>query len=286
MSILDRIVAAKQEEIAQLRPRWAEFRRAAESASAGRDFASALRRGAEIALVGEVKRRSPSAGQIRPDLQPAEVAREYGAAGVAAVSVLTDSTFFGANPGDLRAVRKAVSLPVLRKDFVLDVVQVWEARAAGADALLLIVRILDDALLAELIDLAGELGMDALVEVHDARELDRAVAAEARVVGVNSRDLATFRTELDIAVELAGAVSPDRILVAESGIRGAADVDRLGVAGVDAALVGESLMRARDVRAAAAALVGRPRDAAARAATYSERRRRGLQPSSLSVASE
>lgn len=265
MSILERIVATKRDEVAELAPRRGELRaRAADSAPA-RGFAAALRRPGEVRLLAEVKRRSPSAGEIRAGADPVEVARAYEAGGAAAVSVLTDREYFGGDLECLRGVRAGVGLPVIRKDFLVDPAQLWEARAAGADAVLLIVRILDDALLAELLGLAAETGMDALVEVHDAGELTRALSAGARLVGVNNRDLGSFRTDLELSARLAPSVPGGVTLVAESGIRTAADVDRLGAAGVDAVLVGESLMRQDDLRAAAAALAGRPRDPAARA---------------------
>ncbi len=263
-NILGRIVESKRAEIERLLPRRAELRAAAESAEAPRAFEAALGGGASVALLAEIKRRSPSAGWIRPDAGVEELAASYAAAGAAALSVLTDAEWFGGGLEDLRAARRAAALPVLRKDFILDPVQVWEARAVSADAVLLIVRLLDDARLAELHALARELGMAVLVEVHEAAELERALAVGAAVVGVNSRDLATFRTDLSRAVSLAARVPPDRVMVAESGIRDASDVNRLAAAGVDAVLVGESLMRAPDVRAAAAALVGRARAREAR----------------------
>lgn len=264
MDVLDRIVRTKREEAARLE-RWASaLRRQAEEASAARGFRAALEDPADrVGLIAEVKRRSPSAGEIRPDLTAAGVGSVYEHAGANAVSVLTDGGYFGGSLDDLRAVRAAVSLPVLRKDFVISAVQVYEARAAGADAVLLIVRILDDAELGDLVALAGELGMDALVEAHDGDELERALAAGAQVVGINNRDLSTFETDLSVALGLASEVPPDRVLVAESGIRSAEDVDRLGAAGVDAVLVGESLMRADDIGAAAGELTGRPRRARA-----------------------
>jgi indole-3-glycerol phosphate synthase len=212
-----------------------------------------------VTLLAEIKRRSPSAGEIRPDVDPVEVARAYRAGGAAALSVLTDEEFFGGRLDDLRQVRAAVDLPVLRKDFVLDPVQVWEARAAGADAILLIVRILDEARLRELYGVATALGMGVLVEVHDARELELALAMGARLIGVNNRDLDTFRTDLSLSFELAQRVPGEITLVAESGIRSSEEVRRLGDAGVDAVLVGESLMRQEDLGSAAAALVGHPR---------------------------
>jgi len=259
MSILDRIIETKRAEVERLRERGSALRAAAEAAEAPRPFAAALRREGEVALIAEIKRRSPSAGWIRPELSVEEVARLYEGAGAAAVSVLTDGEYFGGSLDDLRAARSAVDLPLLRKDFVIDALQVWEARAAGADAVLLIARVLDDPLLRDLLDLASGLGMGVLVEVHTAVELERAIAAGAEVIGVNARDLATFVTDLGTVLELAPSVPGDRVLVAESGIRTPADVDLLGEAGVAAVLVGESLMRAPDVGAAAASLVGRPR---------------------------
>jgi indole-3-glycerol phosphate synthase len=259
--MLARIVATKQEEVAALAPRRAALRGAAEAAPAPRPFEAALRAGPNVGLIAEIKRRSPSAGPIRPELAVAEVARAYAAAGAAALSVLTDREYFGGSLEDLAAAREAVALPILRKDFVVDEAQIWEARAAGADAVLLIVRILDDARLRELHALARGLGLGVLVEVHDRAELERALAAGARVVGVNNRDLDTFRTDLDVTLSLSGSLPAADVLVAESGIRGPEDVDRLAAAGVDAVLVGESLMRSPDVEAAARALASRPRGA-------------------------
>jgi indole-3-glycerol phosphate synthase len=258
-NILDRIVAVKHAEVRALRGRASELRGQAANAPAPRGFAAALRRPGEVRLLAEVKRRSPSAGEIRPGADPEEVARAYQQGGAAALSVLTDRDFFGGELAFLARVRAAVDLPVLRKDFVVDALQLHEARAAGADAVLLIARILPDPLLAELHGTARELGMDALVEVHDAEEMARAMAAGATLVGVNNRDLATFTTDLGLSERLAAGVPASVTLVAESGIRAAADVDRLGAAGFDAILVGESLMRQPDLAAAAAALVGRPR---------------------------
>ena len=263
-SILDRIVQTKKDEVKRAAPRLAEFRDMTRQADAPRGFAAALRRPAEVRLLAEVKRRSPSAGDIRPGADPAQVARAYVDGGAAALSVLTDRDYFGGDLEFLRAVRSAVAVPVIRKDFLIDPVQVWEARAAGADAVLLIARILDQPLLEDLHALAVELGMDALVEAHTEGELERALAAGATLVGVNNRDLDTFVTDLELSIRLAPRVPAAVTYVAESGIRTAADVDRLGAAGVDAVLVGESLMRQEDLRAAAAALAGRPRDGRAR----------------------
>jgi indole-3-glycerol phosphate synthase len=262
--ILDRIVSVKRREVAELSPLRAEIIARAQDSAPTRDFAAALRSPAEVRLLAEVKRRSPSAGEIRPGADPAGVARAYALAGAAAVSVLTDREFFGGGLDALRAVRAAVELPVIRKDFVIDPLQVWEARADGADAVLLIVRILGDSALADLLGLARELGMDALVEAHDSVELERAMAAGAALVGVNNRDLDTFHTDLELCIRLAPRVPARTTYVGESGIRTAADVDRLGRAGIDAILVGESLMRQPDVGAAAAALVGRPKTSGVR----------------------
>jgi indole-3-glycerol phosphate synthase len=256
---LAEIVAVKREEVSALGSRLDELRAAAAEAPPARGFAAALARRGEVRLLAEVKRRSPSAGAIRPDADPVEIALAYEAGGAAALSVLTDEAFFGGSLQALRAVRAEVGIPVLRKDFVIDAAQVYEARAAGADAILLIVRILDDTLLVELQALAVRLGMDALVEVHDGPELERALAAGSRLIGVNNRDLRTFRTDLGVTRRLAAGVPAGATLVAESGIRTAEDVRALGAAGVDAVLVGESLMRQADVRAAAAALVGHPK---------------------------
>jgi indole-3-glycerol phosphate synthase len=211
-----------------------------------------------------VKRRSPGAGQIRPGLDPAAVAGDYEAAGAAAVSVLTDAPWFGGSLADLAAVRGRVGIPLLRKDFTLVEEQVLEGRAGGADAILLIVRILEDAELRGLRELAESLGMTALVEVHDAPELERALASGARVVGVNNRDLSTFRTALAHTFALLPMIPTGVTVVSESGIRTAADVDGLGAEGVHAVLVGEALLREPDPGAAARALAGRPRRERAR----------------------
>lgn len=262
LGILDRIVTEKRREIAVLRTCAADLRARAADAPPVRSLTAALRSPERVRLLAEVKRRSPSAGAIRAGADPAGVAAAYRSGGAAAVSVLTDREFFGGSLEDLRAVRAAVSLPVLRKDFVVDPLQLWEARGAGADGALLIVRILPDSALRELLALTAELGMDALVEAHDEAELERALAAGARLVGINHRDLATFRVDLGLAERVAPGLPDNITLVAESGIRTAADVQRLGAAGVHAVLVGEALMREDDPAGAAAALAAvarRPR---------------------------
>jgi len=201
----------------------------------------------KIALIAEVKKASPSKGLIRPDFDPVEIAKTYEAAGASAISVLTDEKYFQGRLEYLTAVHDAVSLPVLRKDFIIDPYQVYEARVARADAVLLIVAAMPIEQLKNLMALATELGMASLVEVHSPEELDIALAAGAKIIGINNRNLQTFETKLETTLELASRVPGDRILVSESGIFTRSDVERLMAAGVDAILVGESLMRAQDI---------------------------------------
>jgi indole-3-glycerol phosphate synthase len=259
VTILERILERKAEEVRSLRrePGEAGLRRAAAQAPAPRDFAGALRRGAPPRLIAEFKRASPSAGPIREKADPAEIARSYEAAGAVALSVLTDRDFFGGSLEDLRAARASVSIPVLRKDFTLDALQILEARAAGADAVLLIVSALDDAALRLLLDAAREQSLAALVEVHTRDELDRALAAGATLVGVNNRDLRTFRTDVEVTRALLPHAA-DRTLVSESGISDPEIVRQLAAEGVDALLVGEALMRADDPGDALRRLRGEP----------------------------
>ena len=245
-SVLDAIVAAKRQEVDRLAPAARRLEAQAAAAVPARDFRAALNR-QTVAVIAEFKRRSPSAGWIREGAEVEPVLGVYAAAGVSAFSVLTDRDYFGGSLDDLAEARKVAPVPVLRKDFLIDPVQVLEARAAGADAVLLIVRILDDARLRELRVLARELGMHALVEVHTAGEVERALRSGADVIGVNSRDLATFQANLDLVLELAYNTPPVTLLVGESGIRAPADVERLAEAGVDAVLIGETLMRAGTV---------------------------------------
>lgn len=252
--MLRRIVESKRAELDVLRTRAGALRAAAERAGAAPAFLPPTALGGQVAVIAEVKRRSPSAGEIRGDVDVVAQASRYEAGGAAAVSVLTDEPHFGGRLADLEAVRAAVSLPLLRKDFTLEAVQLWEARAAGASAILLIARILDDAELADLLALARSLGLAALVEVHTAPELERALSVGARLVGVNNRDLDRFATDLGVTERLAGAVPPECVLVGESGIRTRAAVARLARAGVDAVLVGEALMRGDDPAAAVRAL--------------------------------
>ncbi len=257
--ILDRIVETKREEIRALLPRERELKEGAERAPEPLDLALAFRRSGEVAVMAEVKRRSPGAGPIRPGLDPAGIARGYEEAGAAAVSVLTDREYFGGSLEDLESVRGAVALPVFRKEFILHPLQLLEGRGAGADGTLLIVRILTDAELAELHREALALGLTPLVEVHDGTELDRALEAGARLIGINNRNLQTFQTSLEVTLGLLERVPGEVTVVSESGIRTPAEVDLLGAAGVHGVLVGETFLRAPDPGAAAGGLVGRPR---------------------------
>jgi indole-3-glycerol phosphate synthase len=258
-SVLDRILEHKRDEIARLRGRCseAELARAAHAASPPRGFAAALRRGETPRVIAEFKRASPSKGAIHPDADPTVVARAYAAAGAAALSVLTDAEFFNGSIEDLVAARAVCELPVLRKDFTLEPIQLLEGRAAGADAALLIVRALDDAALRELLAAAREIGLDALVEVHDRPELERALAAGAELLGVNNRDLHTFATDVAVTLELLPHAG-GRTLISESGLSSPAVLRDLAERGVDAFLVGEALMRERDPGKALRKLRGEP----------------------------
>jgi indole-3-glycerol phosphate synthase len=260
MSILARILEAKAAEVAEARAArpLARLETAAADAAPARSLAAALRRpaGAAVRVIAEIKRASPSAGPIRPDADPAAIGAAYQAAGAAAISVLTDEQFFAGHLSFLDRVRAATSVPLLRKDFLIDPYQVVEARAAGADAVLLIVAALAQDTLVTLLGEARRLGMDALVEVHDAAEAARAVSAGAAIIGVNHRNLATFEMDMGLTARLRSLVPADAILVGESGIRTAADVRALGAAGAHAVLVGEHLMRQPDPGQGLAELVG------------------------------
>lgn len=266
-TFLARIIAATREELAarQAQTPLDELHARAADAPAPRDFAAALRPAPSgpARLIGEVKRASPSRGLLAERFDPVALALAYEAGGAAAISVLTEPRFFFGSLEHLTAVRAAVSLPVLRKDFLLDPYQVYEARVAGADAALLILTMLDDALAADLLGLIRSLGMEALVEAHNQEEVERAVALGARVIGVNSRDLRTFEEDVRIVQRLRALVPPDRVFIAESGIR-----NRLGAAmarawGADAILVGEALMRAADPEVKARKLATAPGGATA-----------------------
>lgn len=246
-TILDRILARKVEEVDALRPRAAELRQAAEAQIAPRPFAVALRQGGHVALIAEIKKASPSKGVLIADFDPAALARTYAANGAAALSVLTDADFFQGKLADLETARAACELPALRKDFTVDAIQVDEARAAGADAMLLIAAALDDAQLADLHTHITGYGMTALVEVHDLPELERALRLGAPLVGVNNRDLRTFNEDLGLSERLAELMPPGQSWVAESAIRTPADVARMAAAGAAAVLVGEGLVKAASI---------------------------------------
>ena len=266
MTILDRIVEAKRREVARLpavEVTAASLRAALAARGGVRDFAGALRRPRQgpVALIAEVKKASPSAGVIRPDFEPLGLARQYEEAGATCLSVLTDEQFFQGSLTHLKAIRAAVGLPLLRKDFIIDPRQILEAAQWGADALLLIVAILSDAQLNDFQALGAGAGLSVLVEVHDEAELDRALAAGAELVGVNNRDLRTFQTDLATTERLgqklrAAPGGGSRLLVAESGIHSRADVERVRRASAQAILVGESLLRQGDVRAKVWELLG------------------------------
>lgn len=247
MSILDEILATKREEVEALRARAASLEADAGSAPPPRDFAAALRGGERLAVIAEIKRRSPSKGVLAPHLDPAATAKAYEAGGASALSVLTDRPYFDGSLTDLHKARSAVDLPVLRKDFTVDALQVTEARAAGADCILLIAAAVpDDGQLRELRETAEGLGMGALVEADDERSVERALACGARIVGVTNRDLRTFGEDLTVAERLVGAMGAEVVKVAESAIRSRADAERMAGAGFDALLVGEALVRAED----------------------------------------
>ncbi|NDC54427.1 MAG: indole-3-glycerol phosphate synthase TrpC [Planctomycetia bacterium] len=258
-SILETIVARKRREVAIARERvpTAALEGRLATAPKVQDFYAAVSGPGPIKLIAEFKRKSPSAGEIRPGATVEEVARGYAAAGAAALSVLTDAWDFGGSLVDLESARVAVPLPVLRKEFVVDRYQVLEARAHGADAVLLIAECLDDCHLRGLYREILDLGMTPLVELHDAENLPRVLDAGATLVGVNNRDLRTMTTDLDHVLRLRERVPEDVVLVAESGIRTRADVERLEAAGIGAMLVGESLLTQPDPGTAAATLLGR-----------------------------
>ena len=244
MNRLDEILRAKREEIERLQPRREELHRAALLRNDIRGFASALRQGeGKLALVAEVKKASPSAGVIVESFEPVAIAKNYARAGVEAISILTDEKFFQGHLSYLELIRAAVPQPLLRKDFILDPIQIMEAAAAGADAILLIVAALTQEALVRLLETALLYQLDALVEVHTLAELDRALATDATLIGINNRNLATFEVDLSTTEKLSEQVPNEIVLVSESGIRTAEDLARIKACGVDAVLIGEALMR-------------------------------------------
>jgi indole-3-glycerol phosphate synthase len=259
--VLQRIVVVKREEVAAARRQRDEssLRREAEALGGVRDFVGGLRAriaAGDAAVIAEIKKASPSKGVLRQDFAPAAIAASYARDGAACLSVLTDMQFFQGAAEYLRQARAACVLPVLRKDFMIDAYQIFEARAMGADCILLIAACLDDAQMGDLEAQALALGMAVLVEVHDGAELARALRLRTPLIGVNNRNLRSFEVSLDTTLELQAQVPADRLLVTESGIRARADVDRMRAAGVNAFLVGEAFMRAPDPGTALRSLFG------------------------------
>jgi indole-3-glycerol phosphate synthase / phosphoribosylanthranilate isomerase len=255
--VLERILARTRETVQERRREMPleRLQRSAPTPTGRRSFAQAVGQPGRVNLIAEFKRRSPSRGVIREDLHPVNTAQAYEIGGAAALSILTEEQFFGGSLQDMSEARAATFLPTLRKDFVVDPYQVWEAWYAGADAVLLIVAALDDAELVRLLGVSAEVGLDALVEVHDRVELDRALRAGARLVGVNNRDLRTMEVSLETGLELAERIPDDVLAVAESGIRGPGELRMLREAGYDAFLVGEHLMLSPDPATAVEALI-------------------------------
>lgn len=258
-TILDKIVATKREEVARAKAELpqADLEGQLDSAPPVRDFFAALTEPTEISLIAEVKKASPSKGIIREEFHPVEIATTYQSHGAACISVLTDEQYFQGSLDYLKAVRAAVGIPVLRKDFIIDPYQVLEARAAGADAVLLIAECLEDKQLKALHDQIVALAMTPLVELYDPANLSRVVDAGARLIGVNNRNLHTFEVDIDHTLRLREQIPADRAVVGESGIRTRQDAERLEAAGVAAMLVGETLMREPDIGAAVDRLLAR-----------------------------
>jgi len=259
LSVLDRIISRKQKEVAEskaTRP-LSSIRQKFRNSDQPRDFFAAVSEPSEIQLIAEFKRRSPSAGEIRPGAEPADIVRGYEKSGAAALSVLTDGEDFGGCIEDLMLAKKASSLPVLRKEFIIDSYQVNESRLYGADAVLLIAECLDDCLLKSLYREVIDLGMTPLVELHSEENLSRVLDLGATLIGINNRDLVTMKTDIGHVLKLQEKVPSECVLVAESGIRTRADVEQLEAAGVQAILVGESLLTSSDPSGAAAALLGK-----------------------------
>jgi indole-3-glycerol phosphate synthase len=257
--ILDDIIANKNEELAETKRRFPFTEIKARAADAGplRGFGKALSAGNGIRLIAEVKKASPSKGVIRENFDPIVIARSYEQSGASCLSVLTEQKFFQGKLEYLGAIRKTVGLPLLRKDFIVDEYQIYEARAAGADAILLIASCLDKNQLQDYIGTAEQLGLDVLVESHTYRELDKSLLAGAILVGINNRDLTSFTVSLQTTLDLVKDIPDDRTIVSESGIRTREDVMNLQQAGVDAILVGESLMREKDIEKKVKELLGK-----------------------------
>jgi indole-3-glycerol phosphate synthase len=258
-TILDEILEQKRREVADARQRrpFSELEQQLALAPPVRGFLKALQVATPPALIAEVKKASPSAGLIRPDFDPVDIAKLYESAGAACLSVLTDEKYFQGHLDYLRDIRQTVSIPVMRKEFIIDRYQIAEARLAGADCVLLIAECLDDALMQDLYDYARGLGMDVLIELYDVENVSRVLATGTQLLGINNRDLRTFVTSLEHTFRVKQLIPDDVLLVSESGIATHADVVRLREGGVGAVLVGESLMRKPDVTVAVQELMGR-----------------------------
>ncbi len=255
---LQKILEHKKQEMSERKARLplSELKRRLEEEPAPLNFERAIRSSHE-ALIAEVKRSSPSKGRIREDFDPVAIARVYEENGAAAISVLTEQRFFEGRDSFLRQVRKSVSLPLLRKDFIIDSYQIYETRFLGADAILFIARALDNGLLGEFLRLSSELGLSSLVEIHDEGDLEKAVSTGARMIGINNRDLSTFSTDLGTSIRLAPLLPKEVAVISESGIRSRRDIERLRAAGVHGFLVGETLMAAGDIAQKIRELLGK-----------------------------
>ena len=246
MNILEKIIETKSLEVKNLKRHLKNLLLESEEVSPPRDFLNSLMSDDSVGVIAEVKRRSPGAGAIRPKLNPVSLATDYESSGAVALSILTDTKYFGGSLKDLREVRDFVGLPILRKDFIIDESQIYESLVSGADAILLIVGVLDDEQLRDYREMAESLGMAALIEAHDLSEVERGLSAGASLLGINNRNLKTFDTNLKTTIDLVREIPPEVVLVSESGVHSKEDVSMLGEAGVDAVLVGESLLRKDD----------------------------------------
>ncbi|MBI2469970.1 MAG: indole-3-glycerol phosphate synthase TrpC [Planctomycetes bacterium] len=258
MTILDEIFKYKLCEVAENKKRISieTLKEQCKKRQSAMPFGAALKSGTNIRIIAEIKKASPSLGIIREDFNPVEIARIYETNGAAAISVLTDEKFFQGSLSYLTGVKKSVNLPVLRKDFIVDPYQIYEARSAGADAILLIAALLSWEEMQRYLDLASELGMECLVEVHSETELKMVLKTNARIIGINNRDLATFKTDLETTLRLKPMIPAEKIVVSESGIKSRVDVEKLMEEGVDAILVGETLMKSDDISAKLRELLG------------------------------
>ena len=258
MTILDEIYKHKLSEVAEDKKRVSleTLKEQCKKKQEARSFGAALKSNTNIRIIAEIKKASPSLGIIREDFNPVEIARIYETGGAAAISVLTDEKFFQGRLSYLTDVKKSVNLPILRKDFIIDSYQIYEARSAGADAILLIAALLTKEEIQHYLELARELDMDCLVEVHSEAELKKVLQTNADIIGINNRDLATFKTDLKTTVRLRPMIPTEKIVVSESGIKSRMDVEKLMKEGVDAILVGETLMKSNDISAKLRELLG------------------------------